>query len=320
MGTASLHIFHELSRGLDFLTPMEGLLGEFRAGRIADRSRRHEDEAIRSHLGGLSAAWDLAFPAFPWARWRRRTLTWEYHRGQRDAYLRGLIATTVAEQEPDNRLVVNPAAVFGRHARKLARSMPSHEIIGTDIEPAWNRLYRAAAWWKNAGLTNFRFVRESTFDPDLRRRPAAVVFFGACGSVTDGCMDYAVRTAAPFLICRSCCHDNIGGNTQIARYPTHINRFFAWKNRQLARIKRKNNGFYFSERYGRMVYPRSEVARRVMDTDTIIDVARNSSDSDICRGLIDLDRCLYLREQGYSVMYREELFFAHRTAPSCCAP
>ncbi|MHC4775340.1 MAG: hypothetical protein ACYTBR_08750, partial [Planctomycetota bacterium] len=46
--------------------------------------------------------------------------------------------------------------------------------------------------------------------------------------------------------------------------------------------------------------------------DTIISIARNTPDSDICRSLIDLDRCLFLKENGYDVMYREELFFAHQ--------
>ena len=31
----------------------------------------------------------------------------------------------------------------------------------------------------------------------------------------------------------------------------------------------------------------------------------HTPDSDICRSLIDLDRCLLLREQGYDVLYRE---------------
>jgi hypothetical protein len=79
-----------------------------------------------------------------------------------------------------------------------------------------------------------------------------------------------------------------------------------------ARIKKKNNGLYFSERYTKDAYPRSSAARDVVDSDTIIEVARNSVDSDICRSLIDLDRCLFLRENGYDVLYREELFFAHR--------
>ena len=50
----------------------------------------------------------------------------------------------------------------------------------------------------------------------------------------------------------------------------------------------------------------------VLDTDTIMEMARNSVDSDICRSVIDLDRCLFLQENGYDVLYREELFFAHR--------
>jgi hypothetical protein len=35
-------------------------------------------------------------------------------------------------------------------------------------------------------------------------------------------------------------------------------------------------------------------------------------DSDICRNLIDLERCLYLQENGYDALYREELLFAQR--------
>jgi hypothetical protein len=161
-------------------------------------------------------------------------------------------------------------------------------------------------------------VRESIFEPDLQRRPAVVAFFGACGSVTDASMDYAIAVDSPFLVFRSCCHDNIGGNTEIVRRPTLLNTVFAHKNRVFARIKKKRKGFYFSDRYGADAYPRSGAARELMNSDTIIAIARNSVDSDVCRSLIDLDRCLFLREQGYDVTYREELFFAHkrRDAPS----
>ena len=65
-------------------------------------------------------------------------------------------------------------------------------------------------------------------------------------------------------------------------------------------------------RYLMDAYPRSKAAREIMDSYTIIVVARNSPETDICRSLIDLDRCLFLQENGYDVMYREELFFAHR--------
>ena len=201
------------------------------------------------------------------------------------------------------------------HARRLAHKLPAYEVVGTDIDPRWNRLYRFVVFWKYRKLKNYRFVRENIFEPDLERRPAAVIFFGACGSLTDGCMDYAIAVNSPFLICRSCCHDNIGGNTEIVRRPGFLNWFFRWKNRGLARYKGKGKWpyiLYFSDRYGRDAYPRSEVAREIMDSETTRDIARNSVDSDVCRSLIDLDRCLFLKENGYDVMYREELFFAHR--------
>ncbi|MHC4272476.1 MAG: hypothetical protein ACYSUR_02270, partial [Planctomycetota bacterium] len=166
--------------------------------------------------------------------------------------------------------------------------------------------------WEFRRLDNYRFQRESIFEPDLERRPAAVTFFGACGSVSDGCMDYAIAVGAPFLICRTCCHDNIGGNTRIVNRRTPISLFFAFKNRTFARLKKKRTGLYFSDRYLADAYPRSRAARELMDSDTIISIARNTPDSDICRSLIDLDRCLFLKESGYDVMYREELFFAHQ--------
>jgi hypothetical protein len=293
---------------------MEALLGEFRRGNIADRERSREDAAIRDHLSGLSQAWDLVLPAFPPCPWKRRTCRWEYYRGRRDAYLLDLIAAIVPANEPHNGLLVNPAAVFGRHARRLARDLPDREIVATDIDSGWNRLYRTVSWWAYPGLRNYRFEQENIFEPDVSRHPAAVAFFGACGAVTDGCMDYALAVRSPFLICRSCCHDNIGGNTEVVRRPTPINAFFAWKNKQYEKIKHKKSwaGYYHAARYAREAYPRSRTAREMMDEKTIFAIARNSADSDICRSLIDLDRCLYLEENGYDVLYREELFFAHR--------
>jgi hypothetical protein len=294
---------------------MEALLGEFHRGNIADRDRTHEDTAIRTCLAELTAAWDLVFPPFPECRWKRRTAAWEARRGRRDAYLRSLIVACVPEHDAGRRLIVNPATVAGRHARMLARALPGHEVIGTDVDPRWQRNYHLVTLWFHSRLSNYRFVRESIYEPDLRRRPAAIVFFGACGSLTDGCMDHAIAVRSPFLICRSCCHDNIGGNTEIVRRPGFINWFFAMKNWGFRRYRRRRKWpyvDYFSDRYGKDAYPRSRMAREIMDTETILAIARNSVDSDICRSLIDLDRCQYLRENGYHVMYREELFFAHR--------
>jgi hypothetical protein len=312
MSEPALEAFHQTSRKLDFVGPLESLLNEFRRGNFADKDRVQEESAIQSHLKEHHEAWDRVFPTFPQCPWKRRTLTWEYHRGRRDAYLMRLIVTYVPEHDAGNRLIVNPAAVAGMHARWLADGLPAYEVVGTDIDPRWNRLYRFACFWRYRRLKNCRFVRESIFEPDLERRPIAVTFFGACGSLTDACMDYAIAVDAPFLICRSCCHDNIGGNTEIVRRPSPVNWFFAWKNWAYARVRQKRRGFYFSDRYPADAYPRSRVARRIMDADTIIAIARNTPDSDICRSVIDLDRCLFLQEHGYDVMYREELFFAHR--------
>ena len=311
MDKQGLEAFHETARKLDFMGPMQSLLSEFRRGNIADKDRVQEASAIQSHLGEHYEAWDRVFPAFPECPWKRRTLTWEYHRGRRDAYLKRLIVAHVGGHDDGNRLIINPAAVLGRHARSLAHELPAYEVVGMDIEPLGDRLYRFVSFWKYHKLKNYRFVRESIFEPDLERRPAAVVFFGACGSVTDGCMDYAVAVNSPLLICRSCCHENIGGNTAIVRRATPVNWFFVWKNRWFATIERRRKGFYFSDRYLKGAYPRSQAAREIMDSETIIAIARNSPDSDICRSIIDLDRCLFLRENGYDVMYREELFFAH---------
>ena len=309
--------FHETSRKLDFEGPLESLLEEFRRGNIADKHRTQEASAIRSHLAKLTQAWDRVFPAFPDCPWKRRTINWESHRGHRDAYLQRLVVTYVPRQKVETRLIVNPATVAGMHARRLAHRLPDYEVVGTDIDARWNSLYRYVLFWKYRHLNNYQFVQESIFEPNLDRRPAVVVFFGACGSVTDACMDYAVAVNSPLLICRSCCHDNIGGNTEIVRRRGRpVNDFFAWKNWWFARHKKKRNGFYFSSRYGKDAYPRSRAARQIMDSDTAIAAARNAPESDICRSIIDLDRCLFLQENGYDVMYREELFFARRSCES----
>ena len=313
MSEPRLISFHETSRKLDFVSPMESLLNEFHRGNIADQDRVQEESAIRNHLQEHRNAWDRVFPRFPDCPWKRRTITWEYHRGRRDAYLERLIVSHVPQHTTGDRLIVNPATVAGMHARRLAHELPAYEVVATDIDPRWNRLYRFGLFWKYRKLKNYRFVRESIFEPDLTRRPAVVAFFGACGSLTDACMDYAIAVNSPLLICRSCCHDNIGGNTEIVRRPGRpVNDFFAWKNWWFAKYKKKGKGFYFCDHYRKDAYPRSKAAREIMDADTMIALAQNAPESDICRSVIDLDRCLFLRESGYDVMYREELFFARR--------
>jgi hypothetical protein len=99
-----------------------------------------------------------------------------------------------------------------------------------------------------------------------------------------------------------------------------INRYFAFKNLVYSRYKKKNNGFFFTDKYNLDAYPRSNAARDLADAKTFLQVARNAVDSDICIGIIDLDRAIYLQEQGYDVMYRDEVFFAHRQGPAVVDP
>lgn len=178
--------------------------------------------------------------------------------------------------------------------------MPDYQVVATDIDVKPYLLYRLVKSLKFPRLPNFRYEIENIFDPDLGRQPRVVAFFGACCSVTDGCMDYAIDVESPFLICRSCCHECIGGNTDIVWRPTWISGGFYAKNLSMEHIERRfpGTGFYFSDRHTADVYPRSRAAREVMNSNTILDIARNSVESDICRSIIDLDRCLLLQEKG----------------------
>ena len=314
MTTRFLADFHRASRNVDYRTPLESLLWEFREGRFADADRVLEDSAMQSHFGDLWAVWDSLFLEFPEVFWKRRSVMWEYARGKRDEYLKQLIIEHANEDSSRGRLISNPATTFSRHAMALARELPDYEVVATDIDVKPYQLYRLFKSLRYPRLPNFRYEIENVFDPNLDRRPRVVTFFGACGAVTDGCMDYAIRVESPFLICRSCCHECIGGNTDIVRRPSWMWFGFYAKNLSMKWIERTfpGTGFYFSDRHERDEYPRSQAAREVLDSDTIIDIARNSVESDICRSIIDLDRCLFLQENGYDVLYRDELFFAHR--------
>jgi hypothetical protein len=309
-----LDAVHASCQSVDFRGPLESLLEEYRRGNFADPDRTLEDAAVETHLGDIKSKWDSLFPEFPAARWKRRTPKWEYYRGERDAYLQRLLVSNVPQDKSRDRLIVNPATVFGRHAMSLAHELPTYDVIGSDIDVGGHRLYSMVKSLKFPSLPNYRFEKENIFAPNWERRPVAVTFFGACGAVTDGCMDYAIGVEAPFLICRSCCHDNIGGNTEIVLRPSLLSWFFYFKNRTFDWINKRyaGSGFYFSDRHQHDAYPRSAAAREILGSDNIIEIARHSVESDICRFIIDLDRCLFLQENGYDVLYREELFFAHR--------
>jgi hypothetical protein len=156
---------------------------------------------------------------------------------------------------------------------------------------------------------NYTFSRESIFSPRYGRHPCAVVFFGACGSLTDAAMDYAIAEAAPLLMCRACCHENIGRCTDLAKHRTLLNYVFRLKNRVFAIYKVRDRGWYFSSSYGQDAYPRSAFARAVSDSTEFHRLTSHALDSNICRRIIDLDRCLRLEDSGYDVLYEREVFF-----------
>jgi hypothetical protein len=309
MEAFSLDFFRSVSREMDYERVVGSLLEEFRLGGYSDRTRIPEETAILAHLGPSIRAWDTVFPDFPRFSEKRRSLFRVFKRERKDAYIRRLVVDALASRTPTNRVIVNPATVEGRQAGFLARELPHFEVIGTDIDSRWEKFYRVVCRQRQK---NFRFVQESIFDADIERRPAAVVFFGACGSVADGAIDYGVAVESPAMIFRTCCHENICGNDAIIRRWSMLNRYFAMKNWQFSRYKKRNDGFYFDAGYGKEAYPRSRAVREMADSETFLQIAQNAVDSDLCISIIDLDRAIYLREQGYDVLYREEVFFAHR--------
>jgi hypothetical protein len=313
MNRFSLKTFHDVSSRMDFTKPLGLLLSEFRLGKIADRARLLEEVAIRTHLGQHIQAWDMVFPEFPGFAEKPRRLLRVFKRERKDTYIRRLVADALADFSGVNRVIVNPAAVEGRQARHLAKELPQFEIIGSDIDPRAQAVY---SLFCSRSQKNFSFVQENIFEPDLERKPAAVVFFGACGSVSDGAIDYAIDVGSPFLVFRTCCHDNICANVEIVKRWSMINRYFAFKNWVYSKHKKKNKGFYFTDKYNLDAYPRSKAARDMADSNTFLQVARNAVDSDICISIIDLDRAIYLQERGYDVMYRDEVFFAHLRSSS----
>ena len=292
------------------LAALDGLLDLFRRGHIIQPDA--ERDGIERYMSSLTALWDGEFPGFPKQYFPYTSFKGEYYRGRRDTYLKDLIVRLFKDSDSDAGAVVNAACVFGRHACYLASRLRHLPIVGTDIQPVWHWSYQLVRGFHSPG--NYSFVRDNVFAPKLDVHPMAVVFFGACGSVTDGAMDYAINSGARYIVCRTCCHDNIGGNISIVRRPTYVNLFFRLKNRSFGRMIRsgKSPDYYFSDKYSRNAYPRSDAARTITTSDELLEVARHSADSDICRAIIDLDRYLYLAQNGYAALYQGELFVAER--------
>lgn len=294
------------------LRALEGLVSEFRRGNIVDL--RAEREGIDRHTSSLMKQWDQRFPGFPREYFPFTSLVGQCLRGKRDAHLKRIVVRLLTARDRDSGIIVNPACVMGRHARDLASRLRCYRVIATDIDPRGHAFYER--FLSNGTPPNHEFVQDSVFSPTLNVTPTAVVFFGACGAVSDGAMDYAVDSGAALLACRTCCHENIGGNTEIVPRCTAVNWFYRGKNWAFEWLQHKDkyNEFYFSDKYGPDRYPRSRAAAAVIQPSELRDVARNSTDSDICRAIIDLDRYLYLVERGYHVTYQGELFVAERVA------
>jgi hypothetical protein len=292
------------------LKTLEKLLSEFRKGNIFNRNV--ERKVLEQHTMKLSERWNQQFPGFPESRFPYSSKTGLLLRGKRDVYLKNIIIQLVSAHDKGNNTIVNPACFIAKHTRDLASRLPHFRVIGTDIDPRSNWICEHIL--RKSNPDNFRFIKDNIFEPQLDVTPTAVVFFGACGSVSDGAIDYAIETKSPYLIFRTCCHHMIACNKKIAYRPSHINRFFGTFYWILLKTlqKEKYAGFYFSDKYSKEHYTRSETARSVTNSNEFLQVCRSSADNDICRAIIDLDRYLLLVEKGYDVWYREELFVAER--------
>ncbi len=295
------------------LRALSGLLEELRSGRIVEN--RLEAQALERWMGELAQSWERRFGGFVAEGFPYASLRGIRRRGIRDAYLKGILVELLGRSGDAGPagVIVNPVCVWGRHARDLARRLPSARVVATDINPLFDRIYGRLLAGRTPG--NYEFRRDDIFEPRVQLGAEAVVFFGACGSLSDAAMDYAIDSRARYLICRTCCHDNIGGNTQIAPRLGLLNISFRFKNAAHSRRCRRKTGEYFSASYPGEAYPRSKAARRISTTEEFIKAARNSVDSDICRSIIDLDRFLYLAEAGYRVWYRAEMFVAELDRP-----
>jgi hypothetical protein len=203
--------------------------------------------------------------------------------------------------------------VFARHARDVARRLPKAEVLATDIDAKWNRLFR---FWAAASLRreprNFSFRRESLYESQARDL-MAVCFFGGCGSLTDAALRLAVSSGATAVVGRACCHENIGNNFRTETlYPTAWSIGHRVKNR-IYRWCAESFQHYTHFSAAMSTYPLSQTMRRHWSASDLLRYARHSVDCAQCRFAIDLDRVIYLIENDFVVLgYEESMFVAIR--------
>jgi hypothetical protein len=233
-------------------------------------------------------------------------------RAAKDRRLKGIIRQVASG--PERIVIVNHCCVFARHARQLAHELQHAFVVAADIDPLWHNLYSLSeALQLRATPANYRFIEENIYQSWLQCRPHALCVFGGCGSLLDAAIDVALRLRAPHLVLRACCHENIGMNTQLStRAFTLWNLGHRLKNIAY-RYYHRAHGFYGDTRYGPDAYPRSRTARAILRPHDFLRPAQHSVDCWLCRMLIDLDRSLFMIENGYCVRgYLEGMFVAVR--------
>jgi hypothetical protein len=229
-------------------------------------------------------------------------------RAEKDRRLKAIIA------EVGPSIVQNPCAVFGRHARDLARALPGASILASDMDPTWERIF--GLWERATGQhspPNYHFETASVYELPPMQAPDMVAVFGACGSLADGVLDQAVRSEAKHVVVRACCHENLGMNTELS-----TRAFTLWhlghrlKNLVFSAQHRKK-GYYGHERFTSRSYPLSSRLRRALDSDGMLRLARHAVDCAACRLLIDVDRLCFLEESGYKIRgYHQGMMVASR--------
>jgi hypothetical protein len=297
---------------IDKLTKtIQQLLNEFRSNIFLDSKK--EEDVMRVCMKEINQAWDKELSAFPERKKKKGSVGWKLEKSDRSKHLISIIKRKLLEIGDKNNIIINPACYTGQRARQIAEQLPNFKIIGTDIDPKWNKYWH---FFQKINFKkepkNYKFIKDNIFESKLNLNPEAVVFFGACGSVTDAIMDYAIKNESPILTFRTCCHDNIGGNTVVKKKKSLLNLFFRYKNNYFTKRKEANKGDYFSSTYSKNSYPRSNAVKKLSTSEEYEKIAQNSVDSEICEALIDLDRCCYLIEHDYEVLYKDELFFAER--------
>ena len=179
------------------LQAFAGLLDEFRSGNIANKEVARQ--SLEQHMAELSTRWDEQFPGFPKSWFPCLSSIGLSGKEAKTAHLKKIIIQQLKTegQNHGERVIVNPACFLGRRARDLASRLKSFRIIATDINPIFNWCYKHICVTPD----NYEFRQDSIFSPKVKVRPAGIVFFGACGSVTDAAMDYVIESNSPYLFC-----------------------------------------------------------------------------------------------------------------------